>query len=658
MFSDDRNICIGYMTRMARVLFVCVAIVSLLSSCAKMGSPDGGWYDETPPRVIGASPADGSVNVDKRKIDIFFNEYVTLDNPTEKVVVSPPQIEQPEIKGMGKHIQVLLRDSLKPNTTYTIDFSDAIADNNEGNPLGNYAYTFSTGSAIDTMQVSGIVLEADNLEPVKGILVGLYDNLADSAFTHLPMLRVSRTDSRGRFVIKGVRQGSYRIYALQDADNNYMYNQKSEMLAFNHDIVVPSSKPDVRQDTLWRDSLHIKAIQPVSYTHFFPDDIVLKAFTETLTDRFFLKADRQQPDHFTLFFSYGSDRLPDIKGINFNSENAFITEASEKRDTVTYWLRDTSLVNQDTLRMQVSYMMTDSTGTLVNQTDTLDVLAKESYAHRMKQKQRDMEKWQKQQKKRQDDGLPFDSVYPPELLKPDYIVERGMRPDQNVHIMFPAPLSSVDSSKVHLYAKHDTLWYRSPFLLRETRPRSYDLLGEWRPGIEYSLEIDSCAFTDIYGRVNGKFKQGFKVKSNDEFSSLLVTVEGLRDSSVVMELLDKSDKVIRKVNVQNSQAEFYYLEPGTYYLRLFIDSNNNGLWDTGCYSENRQPETVCYYPKEIVCREKWDVEKTWNPLSVPVEHQKPGVITKQKPDKEKKIKNRNAQRARQLGIQYVEGQKM
>lgn len=174
----------------------------MLVSCAKMGQPDGGWFDETPPKVIGASPADKGVNVKQKKVNIYFDEYIKVDNPTEKVVVSPPQLEVPEIKASGKHIQISLVDSLKPNTTYTIDFSDAISDNNEGNPMGNYTYCFSTGEVIDTMEVSGYVLESENLEPIKGILVGLYADHADSAFKTKPMLRVSRTDSRGRFVIK------------------------------------------------------------------------------------------------------------------------------------------------------------------------------------------------------------------------------------------------------------------------------------------------------------------------------------------------------------------------------------------------------------------------------------------------------------------------
>ena len=319
-----------------------VLAILLLASCAKMGQPDGGWFDETPPKVIGASPEDKGVNVTSKKINIYFDEYVKIDNPTEKVVVSPPQIEVPEIKTAGKKIQVSLVDSLKPNTTYTIDFSDAISDNNENNPMGNYTYSFSTGEKIDTMEVSGYVLESENLEPIKGILVGLYCDTADSAFRTKPMLRVSRTDSRGRFVIKGVAPGSYRIYALQDMDGNYMFSQKSEKIAFSHDIIVPSFKPDTRQDTTWVDSLHIKSIDRVAYTHFLPDDIVLRAFTESLTDRYFLKAERKDANNFSIFFSYGDSIMPAVRGLNFDAENAFLIESSLQQDTLTYWLRDTA----------------------------------------------------------------------------------------------------------------------------------------------------------------------------------------------------------------------------------------------------------------------------------------------------------------------------
>lgn len=624
----------------------------LLGSCARMGQPDGGWYDETPPRIMGAAPADKGTNVKSQKVSIFFDEFIQIENATEKVVVSPPQLETPEIVASGKRIKIELLDSLKPNTTYTIDFSDAITDNNENNPLGNYTYSFSTGDAIDTLEVSGKVLQAKDLEPVKGILVGLYSDLSDTAFTTKPMLRVSRTDGSGRFVIKGVAPGTYRVYALQDADGNYLFNQKSEMLAFSQEKIVPSFKPDVRQDTTWIDSLRIKSIDRVGYTHFLPDDIVLRAFNEVMTDRYFLKAERREPESFTLFYSYGGE-MPQVRGLNFQSDDAFIIESTEKQDTITYWLKDTALVNQDTLRVELTYHMTDSLGKLVEQIDTLDILSRISHEKRQKDLEREREEWQKKQDRAKKRGEPYDSIMPPKALAIGVKAPSELDPDKNIPFTFNTPLASVDTAAIHLYSKHDTLWYNAPLEFNHVRGREYELRGEWRPDIEYSLEIDSAAFVDIYGKVSPPFKQGFKVKSFDDYGTLLLNIPTMTDTTIVVQLLDAGDKIIKEVTTNQGVAEFYYVSPSTYYVRMYIDSNRNGEWDTGLYSANRQPETVCYFPKEIEIRAKWDFTETWNPLATPVIQQKPAAVTKQKPDKDKKIKNQNARRAEQLGIEYI-----
>ena len=275
----------------------------MIVSCARMGQPDGGWYDDTPPRVVHTDPADKGTGVKSKKVTITFDEFIKLEDATSKVVISPPQIEPADIKASGKKIVVELKDSLMDNTTYTIDFSDAISDNNEGNPMGNYTYSFSTGERIDTFEVSGNVLDATNLEPIKGILVGLYDDLSDTVFARKPFIRVSRTDSRGRFVIRGIAPGTYRVYALQDADGNYIYSQKSEMLAFSHETFNPYAKPDIRQDTVWRDTLRIDSIIRTPYTHFYPDDIVLRAFTALQTDRYLVKSERAEPNKLNFYFS-------------------------------------------------------------------------------------------------------------------------------------------------------------------------------------------------------------------------------------------------------------------------------------------------------------------------------------------------------------------
>ena len=647
--------------RFALLLFT----LTLVAACARMGNPDGGWYDETPPRVVGASPTEKATGVKTRKLHIRFNEFIKIENATENVVVSPPQLESPDIKAGGKSIDIELKDSLKANTTYTVDFSDAITDNNEGNPLGNYTYSFSTGEHIDTMEVSGWVLAADNLEPVKGILVGLYANLADSAFRTQPMLRVAKTDGRGHFVIRGIAPGKYRVYALQDVDGDYHLTQKGEEMAFNREIIVPSSKPDVRQDTLWRDSLRIDSISRVSYTHFLPDNITLRAFTHVQTDRFFTKAERTLPECFSLVFTAGSNELPQLRGLNFNNaERAFIVMPTAKKDTITYWIKDSALINQDTLRMQMQYWSTDTTGQLRMKQDTIEVLAKTPYAKRLKEKQKKAEEWKKAQDKAQKKGEPFETEMRPEALKVEVKVNNSIAPDENVRIELPTPLLSLDSTKVHLYSKRDTLWYEARYRIRVREggdslapvgtnllhKRWLELQAEWKPGVEYSFELDSLALTDIYGTTSGKIKQGFKVREDKEFATLAVSLTALTDSNVVVQLLNGQDAVVKQTRALAGTANFYYLQPATYYLRLFVDRNGNGRWDTGDFYRGEEPETVYYFPEEIECKANWDATRTWNPTAKPLNEQKPGKITKQKPDKGKSIKRRNRERARELGI--------
>ena len=638
-------------------------LLLLLSGCARMGQPDGGWYDDDPPKVIACDPADRQAGVKSKKVTITFDEFIKLEDATNKVIVSPPQLEMPEIKAQGKKIVVELKDSLKDNTTYTIDFGDAISDNNEGNPMGNFTYSFSTGAQIDTCEVSGNVIDASNLEPVKGIMVGLYRaEDPDSVFTTQPLMRISRTDSRGHFVIKGIAPGKYRACALQDADGNFMYSQKSEMIAFSHDTFEPVGKPDIRQDTVWRDSLHIDSIMRVPYIHYYPDDIVLKAFTCLQTDRYLIKTERKDPEKFSFYFSYGDSRLPELRGLDFDSDSAFVVEHTEKMDTIHYWLRDTTLINRDTLTVEARYMMTDSMGVLVSQTDTISLLPKVSYEKRMKDKQKEIEKWQKQIEKKKKRGEEYDSVWREKPLEIAVTGGGNIAPDNNITMTLPTPIEKLDTAKIHLYTKIDSLWYNAKMKIVPTKDvaRSYTLMAEWREGSEYSLEIDSAAVVDIYGKASSPVKQGVKVDENDKFSTLQLKISGnIPDTAtVIVQLLNSSDAVTKEAKMTDGTADFFYLKPGEYYVRAFIDNNGNGKWDTGDFYQNLQPEEVFYYSKKIECKEKWDLSLAWNLTATSAARQKPQAITKQKPEKEQKLRNRNAERAKKLGIKYNRGQAM
>ena len=620
-------------------------------SCASMGTPDGGPYDEMPPKFVGSSPRLHAVNVKDKKIELEFDEFIKLEKPSEKVVVSPPQLEQPEIKVVGKKVVAQLFDTLKHATTYTIDFSDAIVDNNEGNPMGNFTYSFSTGATIDTMEVSGAVLNAEDLEPIKGIQVGLHMNLNDSALNTLPFDRVSRTDSRGRFSIRGVAPGKYRIYALMDGNQNYLYDSKTETVAFSDSIIIPSMMPATRQDTLWKDTLTIDTIKTVGYTRFMPDDIILRAFKEENTRQYLSRKERDKENHFILTFSAKADTLPTLKGLNFDEKDAFVIEANEGNDSICYWVKDSLVYQMDTLAIQVDYLYTDTLDQLVPKTDTLYLANKLTREQRDKLKKQEEEKKEKERKKREKKGE-APKPEPTLFLKMNVDAPSAFDINRNVVLSFDEPLARIDTSSIHVSVKEDTLWVEKPFILvaDSVIPRRYEILADWQPDREYQLKIDSTAITGLYGLHTDKVDQSFKVKKLDEYGTLFFNIRGVNQPAIV-ELLDAAGKVIRQQRVTpDGTADFYYLAPNTkYYVRMFMDRNGNGRWDTGNVEKRMQPEEVYYLPKSWEMKANFDFEETWDIHSTPVDKQKLDEIKKQKPEEVKKVQERNKERAKKLG---------
>lgn len=626
-------------------------LMIVVYSCASMGNPDGGPYDEEPPKFVRSTPKPFAINSKEKKVTIEFDEFIKLEKAAEKVVVSPPQLEQPEIKASGRKVVVGLVDSLRPNTTYTIDFADAIVDNNEGNPLGNYAFTFSTGTTIDTMEVSGTVLSASDLEPVKNIQVGLHSDLSDSAFMKKPFDRVSRTDSRGHFSIRGIAPGKYRIYALMDGNQNYLFDSKTEMIAFSDSIIIPAMEDAMRQDTIWKDSLTIDTIKSVGYTRFLPDDIILRAFKEENDRQYLTRSERDKENHFVLTFSARADTLPTLKGLNFDERDAFIIEKTDRNDSICYWIKDSLIYQMDTLEIQMDYLATDTLDRLVPQTDTLFLANKLTRAEREKLEAKAAEEKEKERKKKEKKGEKIEPE-PTKFLTLNVDAPSAFDLDRNVYLSFDEPVASIDTAAIHMEIKKDSLWEEIPFLFvsDSVLPRKYEILAEWEPEKEYQLSIDSMAFKGVYGLHTNKVKQTIKVKKLNEYGTILLNITGA-DSTAVVELLDGSGKVLRqqRITPQNT-ADFYYLNPGTkFYIRLFNDRNGNGVWDTGKYSEHLQPEEVYYFPKVWEMKANFDFEENWNINAVPVEKQKLDEIKKQKPEETKKIQDRNKERARKLG---------
>lgn len=638
-------------------LLLCLLALLLTAACASIGNPDGGRFDETPPRVVGSSPADGAVNVSKRKVQILFDEYIKLEKASEKVVISPPQIEPANVRADGKRVKVDFYDSLRANTTYTIDFSDAIEDNNEGNPMGQYTFSFSTGDVIDTMQVSGRVLNAADLEPIKGIMVGLYpadSTWNDTLFRTRPFLRVSRTNGEGRFTIKGVKDGAYRVRALEDKDGDFVFSQKNERVAFDTTVYVTGSFPDVRMDTVWRDSLWYDSIRVVPYTHYTPDDVLLLAFLEDGQERHLLKTAYPEPTNFTFYFTAPSDSTPRIKGLNFD-ERCLVADASLKNDTVTFWVTDTALIHrQDTLSMILSYMETDTLGQLVVTNDTLDLSPKTTYAKIAAERSKQIEAWEKDRERRQKKAkkpLPYEeNPYERTWLEAGFKPSGSLAPNQNVRYLAKEPILEVDTTKIHFYVKKDTDWLPAPFLFmpEERSAKSYMLYAEWEPGQKYRFVMDTAAVVSVLEHESKSVRQEFHVRAVEEYGSIFIHVIS-PDTGVVVQLLSKNDKVEAQQRTdKEGNADFFFMKPGEYYMRCYVDANGNGQWDTGDYASGLQPERVYYFGKPLPLKAQWDLRQDWDIRAVDVARQKPMAITKQKPDKEKKLKNRNAERDREM----------
>ena len=605
-------------------IFIIIA-AAVMYSCANIGNPSGGPIDKTPPIFMRSNPTPNAVNVKDRKIEIFFDEIVTLKDPSTKIIVSPAQTEMPRMSALGRKVTVELVDSLLPNTTYTIDFSNSIQDNNEGNAIDNFAFAFSTGSVIDSMRVSGYVLDSRTLEPMQSVVVGLQSNLADSAFHKEKLQRVALTNDRGQFTIRNVSPGSYHIFALKDLDRDYKFGNPTEDIAFLDSIIVPSIGSREAADTVYNDLNEIDTIMRATRPAYFPNDILLSMFNEDRKSQYLANNLRVDSTRISLTFAAASDTLPSLSIVGRNDvpDQWYTLERSQTNDTLTYWIRPPHLVSADTLMVETTYLRTDTASNLSWGTDTL----KFTFQRQKAKKKKKNEETDSLEQIRFMELHPLangtQEVYAPLLLQTGTPIERYSREAfhlqrklQNDTTFYPAEIKSI--------ALRDSTLSRRDLMLKV----------DWEPGAAYTLAVDSLAMTDIYGLQTKPLKVDFNVRKMEEYGNIVFNIPAVRDSAIV-ELLDGTDKVVLHTPVKSHRAELLNLLPGKYYARLFIDRNGNGKYDTGNYDMHLQPEETVYYPGAINLKKNWDVEQTWDIYATPIDKQKPEAIKKNKPERKK-----------------------
>lgn len=627
---------------MRKVVIILLAVYGILTifSCANRGvGPQGGPKDETPPKVVKYSPADGCTKMAKKQIEITFDEIVALDNPYQKVIVSPPQKTPAEVKALSHKIVVNFIDTLLDSTTYTIDFTDAIKDNNEGNKLKNFSYCFSTGDFIDTLQISGRVIEAENHNPVANIVIGVHSNLEDSAFTTLPFNRITKTDEKGHFTIKNLAAGHYHIFALEDIGGNYIFDLPNEKIAFLDTILTPTCKYESHQDTIFspkdsvsKDSLVIDSI--ITHTKYIyePKNIVLKAFMEPDMRQYLKKSERKERYRMDMYFNLPVDTLPDLHPLNL-ADSLFKPQISysNKRDTLTYWLTDTAIWAIDTLQFEYRH------DTVIDTLQFLYRSAKKATSKGLGGRGNNTARdkgglgGNKKTEKNKDEEEKKNEG--PIRLTVSNNASKSFDIYQTIDFTFsmPTKMYEQDSISYHLEIKKDTLWVpvntTAKIIQTDSIGTKFSFGHKWIADTAYRFVLDSGLFTNMIGHVSNKEVIELKIKSLEEYSKLILHMQDIKGNEVI-QLIDKDEKVVREIKATGNDVIFEYIMPGVYYLRLFRDEDGDMKWSPGKYSEHRQAEEVFYFPFDIELRAFWDVEEDWNPEALPLLKQKPKDLIK------------------------------
>lgn len=607
----------------------------LLAACASIGRPEGGPRDIEPPVYAGSAPVPGARNVHSKRISIFFDENVQLDNPGSKVAISPTQLTNPRISSNGRRVDIELEDSLIPNTTYTIDLADAVKDLNEGNPLDGFAIDFSTGAEIDTLSISGMVLHGRDLEPAQGMLVGVYSSAADSCIITTRFNRIARTNQLGQFTVRNLAPGSYQLFALNDLNRDYHWD-RTEDVAFFGELISPSVETVTVADSVAGDS---------TVTRFLPDNVLLTWFNEDYKAQYLKEYNRKSRNIIHIETGAPCDSLPQLTlvatgkadGLRIPFADISVLTRNEQADTLDFWLTDSAIIASDTLLVETRYRRTDSLERVVWHTDTLKFNIRSRKGSRPPRKLTLQEKIDSLLAK--SDTVVIDTFA---LMQPDtWLSIQPAQSAQDLNKPFAlsasTPIRSMDRSGIRLEITVDSVWtpvepqprveFADSISLRNLR-----LDHSWTPGAAYRLVIDSMAVTDIYGAYNKPEAFEFNARNVDDYSTITFALSGLPDSvGAVVELLDSSDNPVLAKPVSGTTVTLDYLLPATYYARLFIDRNGDGLWTNGNLLGRRQPEDVYYFPKKLAVKKNWDRNEAWDINALPADMQKPQEIKTNKP---------------------------
>ena len=572
------------------LLPLCIASFFMWNSCAQKGNPSGGPRDSIPPKITSMTPPNYATNFDTKTVTISFNEYIQLDNKNDALLVSPPMEEDPEIITGADDITIELNDTLRENTTYTLDFGNNIVDLHESNPLKNFRYVFSTGDIVDTLLISGYVLNAKDLEPISEAKVMLYKQDTDSLpYKEIPAY-YTKTNEEGVFSITNISPGSYKIFALKDANANFLFDLSTEKIAFRDSLFVPDAKSVTVEDTIEvavNDTTTKDSIIDKRVTQFYPTELPLFMFQEKQQRQYLDNSARPHRGKCRFIFNKKLKSI-EISPLNISDTGKWsLKEKSIPNDSLIYWVTDSSAVKKDSLNFSVTYKKKDSLGNMVSTTDTAYLRYTEEQPSK-------------------------DSLF---QLRSNTSNNSTIDQGNPVIIESPAPVNSIDTSLIDLYKIKDSVEVPQEYKINQTtyNLRKYKISHNWEEETKYRIKAYPGAVVNIYGRTNDTLKTKFSYKPESAYGNISLKIKNFKGNGILKLLNSDESTVFRTYYFSGEETiDLQYLKPRKYLFKLIYDNNNNKKWDTGDYLKHKQPEEVIYYDETIKVKAGWESKMKWN----------------------------------------------
>lgn len=551
-----------------------------MHSCANTTqAPTGGKKDTIPPALYWTQPVPGAVNVDtnKTKIVFGFDEYVTIKNQ-QNIFLSPPQKKAPKAKVKGKNVVVTFEEPLAKGITYTLNFTDAIADNNEGNMFPGFTYVFSTGDNIDSMLVTGTVQDCNTLTPVKGATVMLYKDHSDSAIFKSRPFAACKTDDWGYFCIPYIPDTLYRLYALKDDNNDNIYqSEDGELVGFIDSLIRPVMRVS---DTLaemqkydMKDTLECRARR---------SEYEIRLFKEESTKQKLMNKGRSADRHAYVTFM-SKNAWIDSLWIKGYKQEQLISQFNLRQDSLEIWINDRRRT-PDTLQLYINYRKTnDSTGVFEPSLEHYPLFIEGALPKKTGRAAR-------QNLKHEDTICVYKLTAEPETVE-----QNGF----SIEFAYPIIYENFDSLKFR-YINPKQKELKGSFTVEKDslNLRRYIIRPKEKllPGYEYFLKVPHRAFRDINGFYSDSTEVKVSLPSDDKLSTIILDMKGVEGKLIVDLLNEKRDKVLRNYIIEkDTQLVFPYLKEGKYSVRVTFDYNKNSMVDTGNILEHRQPEKVAFF---------------------------------------------------------------